>query len=153
MKIGKIDSFDGRESEAILLPEFKRVWVGTSVTAAEWCALDVSDILANDRCTVVDANSGTLEGKGGICGVFTATVDGATTPQFTTIQVAGKYENAVVNTSTAEGDPLVASGTAGEAGLGSGVSTNDYRIAGIALEVDTAGVADVLIYKHPAFLR
>ena len=146
MAVHKIDGVDGTDN---FPKKFVTLYGTAAITAANWVMLDITDTTNGLGGSVVTATN-TANGEQLAFGVATETTTAAGNIK---IQVAGKYENAAVDVTMAAGSSIVVSdaGT-GAAGRGQIYVAGDLApIVGIALEDDTAGVADVMIIDQGYF--
>jgi hypothetical protein len=148
----RLDNFDGNFSYG---EQFLELYANAAVTVDAWVALDAGDTAnpgADPFITVRPADSANADALHGICGVATRTTTAA---GMVVIQIAGRRTGVNVAATVVEGEPLVASATAGRAQdanqLAAAGASYDYRVCGQAVTTAAANVSTVDIFKHPRF--
>ncbi len=135
------DSSNRREVETFL--------AGGAIDAGDWVAFDTSKTGSDRVLFVVEAAGVPTLGNSAAFGVSLDTVATPAAGERVRVRVvtAGYVEGAKVAGATVAGSPLVGPvSTAGQAEIEvPGTSTG--KLCGIALEADTANVADVLVLK------
>ena len=148
MAVHKIDGGPGGENDHFP-KKFVTLYGTAAITAGNWVMFDVSDTTNGLGGSVVTATN-TANGEQLVLGVAATTTTAAGN---VVVQIAGKYVDAAVDVTMAAGSSIVVSdaGT-GAAGRGKIYVAGDLApICGIALEDDTAGVADVMIINQGYF--
>jgi len=148
MAVHKIDGGPGGENDHFP-KKFVTLYGTAAITAGNWVMFDVSDTTNGLGGSVVTATN-TANGEQLVLGVAATTTTAAGN---VVVQIAGKYVDAAVDVTMAAGSSIVVSdaGT-GAAGRGQIYVAGDLApICGIALEDDTAGVADVMIINQGYF--
>lgn len=146
MAIHKTDGVDGTNH---FPKKFVTLYGTAAITKSNWVMLDITDTTNGLGGSVVTATN-TANGEQLAFGIATETTTAAGDIK---IQVAGKYENAAVDATMAAGSSIVVS-DAGTGAVGRGqiyVAGDLAPICGIALEDDTANLADVMIIDQGYF--
>ena len=146
MAIHKIDGVDGVNN---FPKKFVTLYGTAAITAGNWVMLDVADTTNGLGGSVVTA-AATANGEQLVLGVAAETTTAAGNIK---IQTAGKYVDAAVDVTMTAGSSLVvsAAGTPAAGRAQVQVAGDVCRAIGVALEADTAGVADVMIFDSGMF--
>jgi len=135
---------DGEEAETGNRQQVETFFANGTIAAGDWVAFDTTKTGA-DRCLyVIEAAGVATVGNSAAIGVAKAAASAGDQVQ---VVVAGYAENASVAAATVAGSPLIGPiGTAGEAAI-EVPGTTTGKLCGIALEADTANLADVFVIK------
>ena len=131
--------------------KFVTLYGTAAITEGRFVSINLSDSTNGLGGSVVTAavGPGSTEHQALTFGVATETT---TVAGPIVVQIAGKYENAYVDGSTAAGDALcgpLSGGTAGMAGLLA--ETTFGNVVAVALEADSGNLADVMIVNQGFF--
>ena len=145
MAIHKIDGVDG---DANFPKKFVTLFVDDAVTAGQWVMIDTGDTTNGLGASITPALAGGTSGTALTFGVATETVAAGGVCK---VQTAGKFVDASCN-SVSAGDALVVNNaSAGRAVTYASGTHTAAPPCGVALESDSANLADVMIIDQGYF--
>jgi len=151
MAVHKIDGGPGGENDHFP-KKFVTLYASAACTAGFFVSIDDGDTTNGLGASVRNAEVGatSVTGQGLTFGVATQTVAAGAD---VVVQIAGKYENASVDGATAIGSALIGPLSGGTIGMASiqTASTLGGPVIAVALEADTATLADVMVINQGFF--
>ena len=147
-KIDGVDAVDGGSVITSFPKKFVTLFVDDNVTAGQWVMIDTGDTTNGLGASITPALAGGTTGTALTFGVATETVAAGGECR---VQTAGKFVDASCN-SVSAGDALVVNNaSAGRAVTYASGTHTAAPPCGVALESDSANLADVLIIDQGYF--